>query len=90
LVEVNTTTELSVSVPKVALILLATTSHLFVVSPRYKPADSAKISLLTTPEILTVSVAALPNVTFPVVVKSPVTVNVVPLNVKLASAFAAP
>jgi hypothetical protein len=81
---------LSVPVPKVALILLATISHLFVVSPRYKPAVSAKISLLTTPEILTVSAAALPSVTSPVVVKSPVTVNVLPLNVKLASAFASP
>jgi len=70
--------------------LLATISQRFVVLPKYKPAVSAKISLVNTPETVTVSVAALPNVTFPVVVKSPVKVNVLPSNVKLASAFAAP
>ena len=73
-----------------ALILLALISQRFVVSPRYNPVLSAKISLLNTPDTVTVSVAALPSVTFPVVVKSPVKVNVLPLNVKLASAFAAP
>jgi len=48
------------------------------------------ISVSTSPEKLIVSVAALPNIVLPVTVKPPVTVNVLPLNVKLASAFASP
>ncbi len=48
------------------------------------------MSVSTSPEKLIVSVAALPNTVLPVTVKSPDTVNVLPLNVKLASAFASP
>ena len=84
------TTELSTPVVKLAFTVLAIISQGLVASPKVFPAASEIISPSIFPWNWMVSVPALPNTVLPVTVKPPVTVNVLPSNVRLDSAFNAP